>query len=233
MIWRAAPGPPVKDTRATKGCEVNALPQGSPWPVTKLTTPGGMPAASISVPNSSIAAEACSDSFTTIVFPAASAGPILTADRNSCEFHGTTAATTPKGSRRVNTIMSGLSIGRVSPWILSAQPAKKWKNSAMYLACQRVSFSILPVSIVSTVPSASDLSAKRSPSFRKHLPRCEGVIVAQGPVENARSAARTARSTSSAVASGISAQACPLVGLTLSKVAPSLAPTHSPSISIL
>ncbi len=49
--------------------------------------------------------------------------PILTAAKNSCEFHGTTAAATPSGSRLVKTNRSGLSIGRVSPLILSAQPA--------------------------------------------------------------------------------------------------------------
>ena len=42
-------------------CEVRTRPQGSPWPVTMLTTPGGKPASSINRPNSSIAADACSD----------------------------------------------------------------------------------------------------------------------------------------------------------------------------
>ena len=120
---RAAPGPPVKEMRATKGCEVSTRPHGSPKPETMLTTPGGKPAASISSPNSSIAAEACSDALSTTVLPAAKAGPSLTATKNSCEFHGTIAATTPKGSRLVNTKRSGLSMGRVSPEILSAQPA--------------------------------------------------------------------------------------------------------------
>ena len=88
-----------------------------------FTTPFGNPAFAISLPNSSIAAEACSDAFNTTVFPAARAGPNLTATKNNCEFQGTTAATTPNGSRSVKTNRSGLSIGRVSPLILSAQPA--------------------------------------------------------------------------------------------------------------
>ena len=46
-------------------------------------------------------AAACSLAFNTIAFPAASAGAILVALRNICEFHGTTAATTPIGTRRV------------------------------------------------------------------------------------------------------------------------------------
>ena len=51
----------------------------------------------------------------TIVLPAASAGAIFTATRNSSEFQGTMAATTPIGSRTVIAHMFGLSIGSVSP----------------------------------------------------------------------------------------------------------------------
>jgi hypothetical protein len=50
-----------------------------------------------------MAAEACSEAFKTTVLPAASAGPSFTATRNSCEFQGTMAATTPIGSRVVKT----------------------------------------------------------------------------------------------------------------------------------
>ena len=167
------------------GCDVRTRPQGSPWPVTIFTTPGGIPACSINLPNSNIAALACSEALSTTVLPAAKAGPILTATKNNCEFHGTTAATTPRGSRFVNTNMSGLSIGKVSPLTLSAQPAKKWKNSAIYLACQRVSFSILPVSIVSMRPKFSEWSASKSPSFRRHFPRSVGVNFDHGPSLNA------------------------------------------------
>ena len=81
--WRAAFGPPVKETRATCGCDVRTRPQGSPWPVTIFTTPGGMPACSINLPNSNIAALACSEAFSTTVLPAAKAGPILTATKNN------------------------------------------------------------------------------------------------------------------------------------------------------
>ena len=116
-------GPPVKLMRSTKGWLVNVRPQGSPCPVTILITPGGKPASSNTFANSSMGAEACSEAFRTTVFPAASAGPIFTATRNSWEFQGTTAATTPKGSRRVIVIMSGLSMGNVSPLTLSARPA--------------------------------------------------------------------------------------------------------------
>ena len=57
------------------------------------------------------------------MLPAARAGPIFTATKNSCEFHGTIAATTPNGSLTLKAYISGLSIGRVAPSILSASPA--------------------------------------------------------------------------------------------------------------
>ena len=91
--------------------------------MTIFTTPGGNPASSINLPNSNRAAEACSEAFKTTVLPAANAGPSLTATKNNCEFQGTIAATTPKGSRFVKTNKSGLSIGSVLPLILSAHPA--------------------------------------------------------------------------------------------------------------
>src|SRR5471032_2016707 len=62
--------------------------------------------------NASNGAGPSSEALMTIVQPAASAGPIFTADKNSCEFQGTIPATTPTGSRRRNTSMSGLSTGR-------------------------------------------------------------------------------------------------------------------------
>jgi len=123
MTWRAVAGPPVKLTRRTNACDVSARPHGSPWPVTMFTTPSGKPASANNAPNSSSAADACSDAFNTTVLPAANAGPNFTATKNNCEFHGATAATTPSGSRSVNTNKSGLSMGKVSPCSLSAQPA--------------------------------------------------------------------------------------------------------------
>ncbi len=122
--WRAVAGPPVKATRDTRGWLVRRLPQGSPKPVSTDTTPLGKPAISTRRANSSSGAGPSSEALSTTVQPAASAGPSFTADRNSCEFQGTIAATTPIGSRRSVTSMSGLSTGRWAPWSLSARPPK-------------------------------------------------------------------------------------------------------------
>ncbi len=77
-----------------------------------LIAPVGKPASWMSRANSRSGAGPSSEAFTTMVQPAASAGPIFTAERNSWLFQGTTMATTPIGSRRSQTSMSGLSIGR-------------------------------------------------------------------------------------------------------------------------
>ena len=198
-----------------------------------LMTPSGKPASATSLPNSSRGVEASSLAFSTMVLPAARAGPIFTALRNIWLFHGMTAATTPRGSRSVKTNMSGLSMGSVSPLILSAAPPKKWKYSAIYLACHAVSLNILPVSRVSMRPRCSELAASRSPRRCSSLPRADGVMLAHSPLVCARCAATTARSMSASVASGMEAQASPVDGSTDGNDPPSEACTHWPSMSML
>ena len=122
-IWRAVSTPPVNATLETIGWLVNALPQGSPNPVRRFTTPGGKPTWSSTRANSRRGAGAISEALITTALPAARAGPTFVAVRNISAFQGTIAATTPIGSRVVNTCRSGLSMGSVSPWILSARPA--------------------------------------------------------------------------------------------------------------
>ena len=112
----------MNETRLTSGWLVRARPQGSPNPVTRLNTPGGNPASSTRRANSRTGAGACSEDLITTVLPAARAGAALVPVRSISAFHGTTPATTPMGSRSVYTCRSGLSIGRVAPWILSANP---------------------------------------------------------------------------------------------------------------
>src|SRR5690606_29377043 len=90
--------PPVKAILATSGCVTSGSPTSAPKPVTTLTTPGGKPASSIGLQNSSIEAEVYSDGFTTTVQPAASAGASFHEVSRSGEFQGVIAATTPTGS---------------------------------------------------------------------------------------------------------------------------------------
>ena len=100
------------------------------------------------------------------------------------------------------------------------------------MACHRVSLNSFPVSTVSQRPSGSECSARISARRRSILPLAVGVSVDHGPSLNARCAACTARPTSASDASGTSAQVSPVAGLTLVKVAPFSASTHSPLIYI-
>ena len=122
---------PVKDSLLTIGWLISAWPVGSPGPVTMFSTPGGSPASAIRAARRSTANVAYSDGLATMVQPAASAGAAFWANSSSGAFHGTTAPTTPTGSRRVRTRWSPPWYGgSVSPASLSTQPAWWSKMSA-------------------------------------------------------------------------------------------------------
>src|SRR5205809_6706736 len=91
----------------------------------------------------------------------------------------------------------------------------------------------LPLSRTSISARALEFSATRSPSLRRSAPRCDAVSFGQGPLVKAACAARTARSTSSAVQRGISAQGLPVYGLSVSKHSPDTESTHCPAITVL
>ena len=65
-----------------------------------LTTPGGMPASTMSSATRSELSGVSSAGFMTTVLPAARAGPIFQLQNMSGKFQGTIIPTTPSGSRR-------------------------------------------------------------------------------------------------------------------------------------
>ncbi len=67
---------PVSDTMSTSGCVTSLWPAGSPWPVITLSTPLGKISAASSA-SFSVVSGVVSAGLSTIVFPAASAGPIF------------------------------------------------------------------------------------------------------------------------------------------------------------
>ena len=67
---------PVKETMSTSGCSVSARPASAP-PMTRLTTPGGIPASSQIRVNASDDNGARGDGISTTVQPAASAAATL------------------------------------------------------------------------------------------------------------------------------------------------------------
>jgi hypothetical protein len=89
---------PVNAMQSTSRCSASSLP-GSPAPGTTLNTPAGMPASYASCATRIAVSGDFSDGFSTTLLPAASAGPNFHAAIRIGKFHGTTAATTPTGSR--------------------------------------------------------------------------------------------------------------------------------------
>ena len=91
---------PVNAILSMSGCSTTAAPV-SPSPVRTFSTPGGKPTSSASSPRRRALSGVCSAGFSTIVQPAASAGPSFHAAISSGKFHGTIWPHTPTGSRRV------------------------------------------------------------------------------------------------------------------------------------
>ena len=89
---------PVIDTMSTSGCVERAVPTPGPSPLTRLNTPGGTPASCITSANSSALSGATSLGLSTMVQPAASAGPTLAAIWLSGQFQGVIRAQTPIAS---------------------------------------------------------------------------------------------------------------------------------------
>ena len=91
---------PVKLILSKPGWLVIHGPSASP-PVMILRTPGGSRSLTSS-PNLSVVSGVKGDGFSTIVFPASSAGPTLNIARIIGKFHGAIAPTTPSGTWRVS-----------------------------------------------------------------------------------------------------------------------------------
>ncbi|OIR00850.1 hypothetical protein GALL_169860 [mine drainage metagenome] len=74
-----APVEPVNETMSTSGWRTSASPSVGPRPVTRLKTPGGNPAASITSARMKALSGATSEGLSTTVQPAASAGATFAA----------------------------------------------------------------------------------------------------------------------------------------------------------
>jgi hypothetical protein len=120
-----------------------------------------------------------------------------------------------------------------SPFRIRAPEAKNRNWSAMTgISSDIVSARTLPTFSDSRRPSSSPCSSTRSAIRSRARLRSPGVASDQFS-SYAFLAAATARSTSAADASGTSAITSPLAGLTILRVWPSAASTHSPPTYIL
>ncbi len=90
---------PVRETMSTSGWVANASPSAPPAPFTMLNTPAGRPASSTA--SAKMRAESGESwlGLSTMVQPAASAGPTLQVTWFIGQFQGASRAQTPTGSR--------------------------------------------------------------------------------------------------------------------------------------
>src|ERR1700740_1663733 len=106
---------PVKVGVRTVGLEVNSPPISFDGPVTQEKTPFGTPARSASSHKANAENGVAVAGFSTIVHPAAKAGPALRVIIAVRKFHGVIAAQTPTGSLVTTMRLSAACAGIVSP----------------------------------------------------------------------------------------------------------------------
>ena len=106
---------PVKVSLRTIGLAVSSPPISAAPPVSTLNTPLGIPARSASTASASAEYGVCVAGLSTIVHPAASAGPALRVIIAAGKFHGVIAAHTPIGSLVTTMRLSGWWPGITSP----------------------------------------------------------------------------------------------------------------------
>src|SRR5262249_61386587 len=106
---------PVKVSLRTIGLVASSSPTTDAEPGTTEKTPGGSPARDPSSARASAESGVALAGFSTIVHPAAIAGPALRGIIAIGKFHGVIAAQTPIGCLRTNILRSGRFCGIVSP----------------------------------------------------------------------------------------------------------------------
>ena len=97
------------------GFPVISLPIAADEPVMTLKTPAGIPARSPSSASAKAEKGVAVAGFTTMVQPAASAGPALRVIMAAGKFQGVIAAQTPIGSLITTILLSAVCPGIVSP----------------------------------------------------------------------------------------------------------------------
>jgi hypothetical protein len=218
---------PVKDSFRTDGA-AHRTPAVAAWssPITTLNTPGGTPAASAICAMATAEKGVLMEGRRMTVQPAARAGATFRAGIAAGKFHGVSAAAGPTGAWRTTIRRSARIGGRTSPYARLASSAYHSKKSAAYTASPRPSPTGLPVSAVTTTPSADASATIIAAIFRTMAPRSNAVLAAHAG--NASAAAATAAAVSAAPMSGTMPRGAPSAGFVTVYVAPDAAGTHRP-----
>jgi hypothetical protein len=166
---------------------------------------------------------------TTIVHPAATAGPILRVPIASGKFHGVIISVGPTGCFIVSSREAPLGATEYRPWMRTASSANQRKNSAPYATSPRASATVLPISRLIRVANSSVRATRASKARRRISLRSRGGVAAQ--VGWASWAAASAASPSSGVPSAHVVRTAPDAGSLTSKRAPPLASRQDPPMS--
>src|SRR3954463_648287 len=117
------PVDPVKLSLRSRGSAMIAeLTSPELWVVTTLSTPSGSPASANVAASASIVSGVCCAGLTTIVQPAATAGPIFRVPMASGKFHGVTKRHGPTGFLMVSRRLATAGAGMPPPWERHAAP---------------------------------------------------------------------------------------------------------------
>ena len=205
---------PVTETICTSGSRTMASPISAP-PVTMFKTPDGSPASAASSARRRVDRGVFGAGFSTMVLPAARAGPIFQIAMTKGKFQGAMLPTTPIGRRTSMEVYPLLSTPAPVPSSDRPEPAKKRRLSAAKGSSPSAKTAVgLPVSSTSRRVSSPESDSMRSARRSRIRARSPGVRPAQSP--KAAAAAAVASPTSSADAGVIAAEMSPVAGFTRS-----------------
>ncbi|MNQ68687.1 hypothetical protein D3C85_832500 [compost metagenome] len=146
------------------------------------------------------------------------------------KFHGSTAPTTPTGSRLIMPMLLGLDGDRVSYSLSPASACQRMVLAVSGMSMPKHSPTGLPASSDSSTASSRRLASIRSAKRIITALRSAGANLDQTPASKAARAACTAASMSSASQAATSVSTWPVAGLRVLKVVPELAATKRPSM---
>ena len=216
---------------STSMCRPSACPAVGPDPGTTLNTPSGRPASAASSAIRITDSDVSFDGFTITLLPAASAGATFHAAIRIGKFQGTTAPTTPIGSRTISPSASG-PVGATASKTLSI--ASAYQRNVLTVSgrsTSRQSVIGLPASSASSVASSARFDSSRSAKRSSTLLRSAGARRDQRPSSKARRAEVTAASMSAASPAATWAMTSPVAGFSVANVTPDAASRKAPSMN--
>jgi len=180
-------------------------------PVTTLNTPAGTPARRASSAKARAVSGVWLAGLTTMLQPAASAGPALRVIIAAGKFQGVMAAQTPIGSFSTTMRWVSFGAGITSPRTRLASSENHCRNDAAYWTSVFASASGLPSSSVIKVARSSPCRTTRSYQRRSTSDRCLAVVRRHS--RKARCATAIACAVSSCLKRGRSTSGSSVAGL--------------------